>query len=187
MTKRAVMALGMLALLAAPASAASSIGLIVGYWDTDEADEEVGLGLKLDVDFGRSPVHLAIRGTYFEEFSSAGPVPFHLEVFPFEAGLAYRFREGERVEPYVEAGLGYYVFNISRLAPPFRGAKLDDEAGWYGLVGADFAFHERWSFFAEGMWRNVDAKIEGEGLSDFDILGLELSGFAANVGVSFRF
>lgn len=196
--KRVVLVLGTLALLAAPVGASSGIGVLVGYWDADDADDEIGLGVKIDVDFG-GPVHLELRGTAFEEFTGdreeedeaeQGDVdvffPFELEIFPFEIGLAYHFSEGARIDPFVGGGLGFYEIEIKRFEPNLS-AQVDDEAGWYVVAGANFEIHQRWSVFVEGLFRSLDAEIEGEGFRDFDTLGFELSGAAANVGILYTF
>ena len=62
--KRAFLALGLLALLAVPASARGGIGLHAGWLDTADADNDAGWGLL--VQFGLTQhVDIQLRGTDF--------------------------------------------------------------------------------------------------------------------------
>jgi hypothetical protein len=65
---------------------------------------------------------------------------------------------------------------------------IDDEVGWYGSVGLDFAREGSVGFFLEGLYRTAEGEVtEDEEDVDFERVTFDLDGFAANAGVVFRF
>jgi len=178
-------------LVAAPA-AAGGFGAYGAYWDTDAADQAAGGGLRLGLPLG--PVlQLDLGATYYEElvnrpFDALGDVdtPFvenGLQVLPVEAGLRLNLGANGRVNPYLGGG-AQYLFLDSDFGD------VDDEAGWYARLGAEFG-----GFFVEGGYRGVEATVVNDpaDFEDFDDLEFEeetevdLSGAMVNLGYVWRF
>ncbi len=185
--KRALLAMGMLALLAAPASA-GGIGIHAGWVDTDQADNDVGFGLLFSFDV--SPrVDIQLRGTDFRELvvsatDAGSDNDFKFQATLIDLGFAYRFaKEGRKLSPYVGGGGTYYLLDST----PDSTARLNDEYGWYGVVGLDLPIGRRWAIYAEGMWRDAKMTIKGD---DFDLqgpvdIGVNLNGPQVNAGIAF--
>ncbi|MEA2604746.1 MAG: hypothetical protein QOF89_5738 [Acidobacteriota bacterium] len=173
-------AMAALALLAGPAKAAD-LGVFGTYWDTRDADQGYGVGGK--VDFAR---FLELRASYFSDVTSNNPVPgrgdFKLRVVPLEAGLVYKFAPNERFTPYVGGGASYLLLDTNR-------GNIDNELGWYGVVGADVKTDHGFGVMVEGTYRSVDSTIRDSG-TDTTVdtrVDLQLRGFGANVGLVWSF
>lgn len=175
-------------LLASPALA-TDFGLYGSYWDTDALNSTAGAGVK--VGFGSGVVRFELRGSHFPDLSENvnelvddGTGRFKVRATVPEAGLTFNFAPESRFQPYLGAGASYYVLDTNRF-------EIDDEIGWYGLVGFHIGRAEGGpAFFAEGVYRKVDATIVNDDASDPDVNGkvdFDLSGPAINAGVLFRF
>ena len=191
--------IALLCCLAGSPAWSGTFSIFGSYWDTDEAGEAGGAGVGVGIPLGQV-VDLELRGTYFEElsedplealFDPDDPVfrDFSLTVVPIEAGLRVKFMPGQAFTPYLSAGAAYYLLDIDR-------GELDDEAGWYAGLGAMFGDGQGIDFFAEALYRGVEATVELDpedidDIDDIDFQGdqvdLDLAGPAANVGVVWRF
>lgn len=177
--KRLVLAVAC-ALLAVPAWA-GSVGLMVSGWDTDEADQDVGLGTRVAIDLGRS-WDLEARVTFFDELEAVvGGERFEIEATPIDLGLAYGFPTG-RATPYVGLGLSYVLLDVN--APE----RLEDEFGFYGVGGVQVDVGKYLAVWIEGLYRSFDATLTGDNLG-FERVedGIALSGVSVNGGLSVRF
>lgn len=184
--KRAFLALSLLALLAAPASA-GGIGFHAGWIDTDQADNDAGFGLLFSFDV--SPrVDIQLRGTDFRELSVSASDAETENDFKFQAtlidfGFAYRFtKDGRKFTPYVGGGGTYYLLDST---PDSKG-QLNDEYGWYGVVGLDFPISRRWAIYVEGLWRDAKMSIKGDdlGLGGPVDVGVNLNGPQVDAGIA---
>lgn len=186
--KRAFLALGLLALLAVPASAGGGVGLHAGWVDTADANNDAGWGAL--VQFGLSPhVDIQLRGTDFRSLSvDASGYPGLDKDFEFQAtlldlGFTYNFtKQGRKLTPYVGGGGTYYLLDST----PDSNARVGDEYGWYGVVGLDFPIAKRWDVYLEGMWRDAKMAIKGDdlGFGGPVDLGVSLNGPQVNLGIS---
>jgi outer membrane protein W len=185
--KRAILTMGAVAVaalgfLARPA-AATDLGVGAAYWDTKDADQALGVMTKLTL--GR---YVELRGTYFSDVTadtSPEATDFEIKAIPVEAGLAWHFGEDASFNPYIGGGASYIFLDTTE-------GQIDDEVGWYAVVGGDFGrLSNGLSFNAEAIYRSVDATVEENhhGLpSDFTSkTKLDLSGLGANVGVVWHF
>jgi hypothetical protein len=174
-----------LGFLARPAHAS---GITVGgaYWDTKDLDEGVGGTAKLTL--GR---YFELRGSYFSDLTSdTSPerFDFELRAIPVEAGLAWHFAEDAPFSPYVGGGAGYYFLDTTE-------GEIDDELGWYAVVGGDFGrMSSGVSFNVEAIYRNMEATVRenrDDTLPDSgdidDKVNLDIGGFGVNAGVTWRF
>jgi opacity protein-like surface antigen len=182
MKKTILCATAALALLAVPAMA-TDFGLYGAYWDTKDADQALGVGAKLRV--GR---FVELRGTYFSDVTAdTDPERFDFEVsaIPLEAGLRFDFAENEAFSPYVGGGVGYYLLDTSE-------GDIDDEVGWYALVGTEFARQPSGlGFMAEAIYRGIEGTVkeDNDGFPDHihDNVKLNLDGLGVNAGIVWRF
>ena len=185
--KRAFLALGLLALLAAPASA-GGIGMHAGWLDTDQAGDDAGFGLLFNFDVA-TRVQIQLRGTDFRELTINASDANTENDFKFQAtlldlGFIYRFtKDTRKFTPYVGGGGTYYFLDST----PDSTGRLNDEYGWYGIVGLDLPIHRRWSIYVEGMWRDAKMTIKGDdlGLGGPVDVGINLNGPQANAGIAF--
>jgi hypothetical protein len=168
-----------LALLASPAMAAD-IGAYGAFWDTEDADQALGVGAKLR--FGI----VELRGTYFSDVTAdtePESLDFEVSAIPLEAGLAFRFADTARFSPYLGGGAGYYLLDTTE-------GDIDDEVGYYAVFGTDFTGPAGLGFMVEGIYRNMEASVRGD-LDDDpgvdDDVDIQLGGFGINAGLVWRF
>ena len=182
-----------------PAHADYELGLFGSpYWAPDETDEVAGGGLSFKLPVG-DYWGIDLRGSYFEEtrpdaFSEAFELgdadsPFResgLEIVPLEVGGRYNFVPEARVRPYAGAGVGYYLLDTDF-------GEVNDEGGYYGLLGLGFGNPEKANFFVEANYRRMEATVEVDPddpteFEGFDEdVGIDLDGLGFNVGVTWRF
>lgn len=150
-----------------------SFAVFGSYWDAD-IDSTTGIGVK-----GRLGM-LDLRATYYED--ATGDDGVEVEAIPIEAGVAYNFAPHLPVNPYVGAGVSYHLLDSNE-------GSVDDEVGWYAVVGGEFGMTEGISFMGELMYRDVDATIEdrSDGFLVQDDVSVDLNGFAVNLGAAWRF
>ncbi|HXU44588.1 MAG TPA: hypothetical protein VN783_03620 [Thermoanaerobaculia bacterium] len=184
-TKMLLLATALVAsgLVAGPARA-GDFAVYGSYWDTKDLGETAGGGVKFG--FGNGPVRFDLRGTYFPDLSENfnqlvqdGTGDFKVKALVPEAGVSFNFAPDSSFQPYLGGGVSYYLLDTNRF-------NLDNEVGYYGLVG----FHAGGAgggpaFFAEGLYRSVKGTVRDNDIqNDID---LDLSGVAVNAGVLFRF
>lgn len=189
----ATLAVGLL--LPAFGAQASGLAIFGSYWDTEALDETAGAGVKLSIPLGQR-FNLDLRGTYYEPFDrdalrdeiddlfddEVDREIFNSEIsiIPIEAGFSFSLGQGA-VRPTLGAGVSYFMLDHDRF-------DLDDEVGWYGSVGLDFARQGGVGFFLEGLYRSAEGEVNDDRDDvNFDRVPIDLDGFAANAGVVFRF
>lgn len=179
MKKNILFAAAALALLAGPAMAAD-IGAYGSYWATEDADEALGAGAK--VRFGV----FELRGTYFSDVT-ADTEPesrdFEVSAIPLEAGVAFKFAEGARFSPYIGGGAGYYLLDTTE-------GDIDDEVGYYAVLGTDIGSPSGLSFMVEGIYRSMEATVRGSFGDDPSVdedVDIQLGGLGLNAGIVWRF
>jgi hypothetical protein len=190
-TKQLPLALVMAALLAGPACAQNNDFAIYGaFTKPQDADNSWGGGIKERFGF------FELRATYFQgitERPSDFPCPPFcssrkpkIQYVPLEAGLVYKFRQDPTIQPYIGAGGGYYF--LRRTSSTF--GKVNDEAGFYGVVGTDINFSRRVGLMIEGNWRHLRATVK-DSSSDVPTLRegvkLQLGGPGINAGLVWHF
>lgn len=186
--KRAFLALALLALLAAPASARGGLGVHAGWIDTDQADNDAGWGVLFHIGVTQH-VDIQVRATDFRELSVGGETVGEENGFQFQAttwdlGFVYNFlKDGRKLTPYLGGGGTYYMLDST---PDSRG-RIGDEYGWYGVAGLNFPIGKKWAVYVEGMWRDAKMAIKGDdfGLDGPVDLGVNLNGPQVNLGLAF--
>jgi len=186
--KRAFLALGLLALLAAPAGARGGIGVHAGWIDTDQADNDAGWGALFHIGITQR-VDIQVRATDFRELSvkpedAESENSFRFQTTAWDLGFTYNFfKDGRRLTPYVGGGGTYFMLDST---PDSKG-RVGDEYGWYGIAGLDLPVGKRWSVYLEGMWRDAKMTIKGDdlgGLGGPVDVGVNLNGPQVNLGLA---
>jgi hypothetical protein len=184
-----------LALAGALPSPAHAIGFSIfgSYWEPSDTNDVGGGGL--EIAFPVSPRwEIDLRGSYFEELDpeplqvlADADSPFRhrgLELTPIDIGARFDFKPDSPIRPYLGGGGSYYIVDSDF-------GNIDDESGWYGVLGLGFGKKEGTSFFVEGQYRDVEATVREDPNHPFDFdfrqTRLDLSGWAFNAGIGWRF
>jgi len=144
----------------------SELGAFYTYLDAEDIDAGHGLGAKLKLNLA-------------EILSAEGRVSYmrfgdeDIEMVPLEAAVMVVLPLGNFL-PYAGIGAGYYIFNEGDI-------DLDDEVGYFPLVGLQFNLGDDIGLFAEGRWLYLETDSD-------DVKGdADVSGFGLNIGVSLLF
>lgn len=169
--------------LFAQLSFAGNIGLFGSYWDTKEASDAFGGGVKLKMDMGQA-VYFELRGSYFEFDDEVEGVKATLDVIPAEAGFIFLLVPGRQAfRPYAGGGVGYYFMEAKvSVSGTKESLDIDDEMGYYAVAGAEFSLNRSVSLFAEAKYTWLKIKKVEELKTD-----TKLDGFGANVGLLLSF
>lgn len=200
MRKTTIWAAAAVLLLAGTPAFASDFAVFGSYLDTEDLEETVGGGVKAG--FGAA-WQLELRATYFpdltEDFESfaddpgddPGDFTNDIEAIPLDVGVKYNFGADQPLNFYVGGGGTYFLLDAER-------GEIDDEVGFYGVVGVEFARSVGGvGFFAEAIYREVEATVNRD-VDDFDDLDdidfndllerdLDVGGIGANAGIIWRF
>ena len=191
-----------------------SVGAFLSYWNADDLNEFDGEGffgggvqgqvrlldfLALDLRIGGfatgedEDVYVPGQGWYENQTT--------LVALPLEAGLLGILDVTEKFSLYGGPGVGFYFFDgefRSEQGPWDHTCDLDidDETGFYALLGARYQLARNFALFAEGKYTWVETSVD-EDLGaitdelDFGNLSLsqdlDLSGFALQAGLLFTF
>jgi len=182
--------LGVVALAPAPAEAAG-FQLFGSYFEPDLDGETVGIGFGYGFRIAR-PLDVDVRVTFFDTADSASleglfqnlglpELDAGIDIHPIDLGLRYNFTpENPTGTVYVGAGVSYYLLDAVQ--------EMDDELGFYAMVGAVFGRGP--AFFVEGMYRLADdgniASDEIPGLEQFDGIDIGLDGPQVSFGILLR-
>lgn len=191
---------------AAPAAPSRfSVGMHLSYWNVAELDRFDGDGAFGGGVIGQLRLHdyfgIELRGSgYFasryEDVYVAGEGwsenTTTLSIFPLEAGLVAFLPLGQTFSLYGGPGAGYYFIDgefMSEQGPWTRyyDADLDDDFGFYALLGARAQLARNVAIYFEGKYTWVETSSD----RDVDFLGiapeLDLSGIAFDAGMLFIF
>ena len=172
--KRILTCLAVVLLAGTVSAQAGTFGVFGSYWDSDEADSAMGVGALVGFEFADF-MTLEFRGTYFEDFTADEfASTFDMSVIPLDAGLRFDILKDKRVNPYLGIGGTYYLLDTDL-------GEVDDEFGYYGLVGLDFGF-DTFRFFVEAMYRQAEGTVESGG-TDADV---DFTGVTGNAGIAWR-
>lgn len=196
------------ALLAPAPATAWDLTIMAAGWETDALDDVGGAGVRLSWAMTES-VTFDIGAYYIEELrgtikdygnaivdleGSDAFVEDGFEVIPVDIG----FRLG-RPGIYIGAGGSYYQIDAPTsvvVVDPVLGpvtvpiADVDDEVGYYGLIGWEFGSRKT-KVFIEAMYRSVEGTVTNSDIADFEVaenrVALDLSGPQFNAGFTFSF
>jgi outer membrane protein W len=182
--KKALTTASLLAFIALPVWA-GGIGVMYSSWDTDDANDDQGVGIKIELDVG-SALDFEVRAAWLDSHEFDTEIDaFKLEIAPVDIGLSYDFRTDEKVRPYLGGGLTYAFLN-GKVADS-SSIRVDDEVGFYVTGGLEGSVSETFALFAEALYRDLSAEFTSDGLlnRDFQDFGVDLAGVAFNVGLMF--
>lgn len=152
-------------------------GVEMGVFGTglDSTDLGEGFGGGVKVEFNPlDRVSLDARAGYIH-FDDTD-----VEVIPLEAaGLLNLPMLGERIVPYVGAGVGYYHFDGN-------GADLDDQVGFFPLAGIEIGL-QRLSVLAEARWLFLQTDVDVAKAELANITKANIDSLGINLGVIYRF
>jgi hypothetical protein len=187
--RTALIALGLLTLIAAPA-AAGSVGAFASWWDPKDSNDEFAGGILLDFRVGEK-VDLEFRASWFDNVVTDLPddapgVEIPYSAVPLDFGFAYNFiKDTRKITPYIGGGGTYFLLD----ADNDEQGRIDDEWGWYGVVGLDLPIGANWKIFIEAMYRDAEATLKGSdlGFGNPAVVDafFDLRGPAVNGGIAF--
>ena len=172
----------LLALIAIP-SWAGGVGVMFSAWDTSEAGDDNGGGVKIEFEVV-SAIDFEIRAAWLGEldFVSQGQ-DFRLEAVPVDVGLSYEFLKDQKVQPFLGGGFSFAFLN--GIVGSDAAVRVDDEAGYYVVGGVESGFAERFTGFAEILYRGMKSEVRSDGFLNRDLedVGVDLAGATFNIGV----
>ncbi len=163
---------------------AGGLGAFGSYWDTKDADAGYGYGVRLAST--SDPVgYLEVRASYFNTHSiEQTTADVDLEIIPIDVGITMNLGSEESIQLYLGAGGSYFLMDSEvKQAGLTRDIDIDDEWGWYALVGFELDFSKSFSLFGEGTYRQVKGDVSDSTLD----IEFKLDGFGGNVGLMFMF
>lgn len=184
--RKALVAFALLIALAMPAWC-GDLGVMASFWSPNDLDDDVRGGLYLDVPVGR--MDWQTRAVFHEdlEFRSVAQGDFIIDPRVIETGLAWTFpTQNADVQPFLGGGFSYLDFKMN------RGGRIEDEFGWYGVLGIDWNFRPNGSIRGEVLYRVVAAQIQGDdvglggGPGRFVDEPLDLDGVGVNLGIAYH-
>ena len=164
---------------------AGGLGPTIAAWSIEEADNDVGFGVKWEIDLGPR-WDLEVRGAHLDGYTATiDGVDFALDIFPVDLGLAYNFNKDARVGPFVGFGVSYLLLDAdATVAGEPASARVRDEFGFYGVAGVEVDLVANLALFAEAVYRQAKGAVQGDDLgSTFVDVAIDYSGPGAQVGL----
>jgi hypothetical protein len=161
------------------ANPGAEFGVFASYLDSDDLDEGLGGGVKLEM----NPIDwlsLDARFSYIK-FDDVGFSDLDVEMVPVEvAGLLNIPLANERIVPYGGVGVGYYFMDSNR-------GEIDDNVGFFPVVGLEMGGSPNFALFIEARWLVLETDVDAaeEALDDFD--NTDIDGLGINLGLIWRF
>ena len=185
--KKWILGLFALIVLAGPLHA-GGIGPMFAYWDSTDAADDEGAGLRVTVDLGPD-WNLELRASWLDSFHQIGDgILFRIEAAPIDMGVSYCFNTEGKVEPYVGVGMTYLDINPNTVDTEIRRrieVRIPEEVGFYLMAGLDFRImNDRLSIFGEAIYRSIKAKANSTDIQDFNT---DMTGIGANFGLVLNF
>lgn len=195
------LAVGAVGVVASPASA-GGLHIYGSYWDVDDLGDTAGGGVMLAIPLGAAQrINLDLGATYYQQFESDDffdrliddrESPFlrnGVDVIPLDVGVSFAVAPRAPFNLTLGGGATYFMLDTDR-------GEVDDEAGWYGRVGAEFGGGGGGlGFFVAGIYRSAEAKVQNDPDDFRDIPDIEfesetpfdLDGLGMNAGIVWRF
>lgn len=185
--KKWILGLFALVVLAGPLYA-GGIGPMGAYWDTTDAGDDQGLGVRVTVDLGPR-WNLELRSAWLDEFYQVDDgILFQVKAFPIDMGISYGFETSSKIEPYLGVGVTYVDIDPTVVGDDIGRrieVEIPEEAGIYYMAGLDVPImNDKLSLFFEAVYRNVKAKANSTDIRDFDV---DMTGAGANFGLVLNF
>ncbi|HMP90290.1 MAG TPA: OmpW family outer membrane protein [Kiritimatiellia bacterium] len=161
-----------------PNAHANGLGFFASYWDTKDAEDEFGIGAKLQFSLDQA-ITMELRASIFQFEDSEGGIKVELDVIPLEAGLLFNLAPGAEFNPYIGGGAGYYIMDAEISAGGLSSdLDIDNEVGYYAVAGAELKLADNIALFVEAKYTWLKIK-KVEGIS----ADAKLDGFGGNAGL----
>jgi outer membrane protein W len=185
--KKWILALFALIVLTGPLHA-GGIGPMLGHWDSGDAGDDQGAGVRVTVDLGPK-WNMELRTTWLDSFFQIGDgILFRIEALPIDVGLSYGFDTAGKIEPYVGVGLTYLDINPNVIDTEIRRrieVHMPEEIGIHFMAGLDYPImNDKLSLFAEAIYRSIKTEANSTDIRDFDS---DMTGIGANFGLVLNF
>lgn len=185
--KKWILGLFALIVLAGPLHA-GSIGPMLATWDTSDAGDDQGAGVRVTLDLGPD-WNLELRTSWLDSFFQIGDgLLFRIEAFPIDMGLSYGFETASKIDPYVGVGFTYLDVDANTIDSVMNRrieVLIPEEFGIFFMAGLDFPImNDKLSLFGEAIYRSVKTKANSTDIQDFNS---DLTGIGANFGLVLNF
>ena len=185
--KKWILGLFALVVLAGPLHA-GGIGPMLAHWDSSDAGDDQGAGVRMTVDLGPD-WNLELRTSWLDSFFQIGDgILFRIEAFPIDVGLSYGFATGGKVEPYIGAGFTYLDVDanvVDSVVNRRIEVLVPEEFGIFFMAGLDYPImNDKLALFGEAVYRSVKTKANSTDIQDFES---DLTGIGANFGLVLNF
>jgi len=185
----ALVTLAGLCLLTPGSCLATGIGGFWSYWSPSDTDSGTGLGLRLATTSDPAG-QLEIRASRFEDLVSKHPEgAVTVEATAIEAGMVLYMSEENNVRLYSGIGVGYYLLEGEVTDEHgLRETDMENEWGYYGVLGLEYPLGDHFSIFGEGVYRRVKSRVRGDRLDpEGTTRSIKFDGMGANVGLMLIF
>ncbi len=185
--KKWILGLFALVVLTGPLHA-SGIGPMLAHWDTKDALDDQGAGVRVTVDLGPD-WNFELRTSWLDSFFQIGDgILFRIEAFPIDMGLSYGFDTAGKIEPYVGVGITYLDINPNVVDSDIRRrieVRIPEEVGIFFIAGLDYPImNDKLSIFIEGNYRSIKTTANSTDIQDFNV---DMTGVGANFGLVLNF
>jgi hypothetical protein len=168
---------------------AGAIGAFGSYWDSEDAGESYGYGLRL-ASTSDPAGFLELRVSRFDNFEDDDKGSYSgLDVIPIDIGMTLNMTPADSLQFYIGGGGSYYMMESEiETASGKHELDIDDEWGCYGLAGIKLELSPSLHLFAEGVYRQVEGTFPNDKLEDVDSdVDFKLDGWGANAGILLMF
>ena len=160
-------------------------------WYADDAENAFGYGVAVELMLSKwFGLTFAADFWNFEgdAFSATIEAIPDWDMRDLSAGIVFYILTDGTVNPYVSAGLDYFVIDEAFKGTGsglFASASADDTVGWHLAVGVDITVSNNFSVIAEGRYfdTSIDLSIDGVSPADLPFGEVNVTGFALLVGV----
>ena len=167
----------LVAACALPGGCSHGTGIELGAFGSSLKSDDLGQGYGGGAKLELNPIDwlsLDGRASYIR-FADT-----QVNMVPLEAAGLLNFpMAGERIVPYVGAGVGYYFFEADD-------ADLDNQVGFFPLAGLEIGLW-RVSLLAEARWLFLQTDVESAKGELRNLREADVDGLGINVGVLLRF
>ncbi len=175
-------------LMSAGTGRAAGFAIFGSYLSPADSDEMLGFGMRLTW-IVNDHWDLDLTASSYDGDAAIAAIPAaggllpdrisNIDVVPMDLGVRYRFGEGRRFHPYFGVGASWAQLRSEI-------GELDDEIGYYALLGAELGDEIGPRFFVDVTYRNLDGSIKRRGGSVSYQEAIDLSGPGINAGITWR-
>ena len=182
--KKLAITLGLVLLLSTP-SWGAGLGVGITTWDTETVDSDEGFSVRAALDMG-DRFDLELRASFLDGFAQVeNNALFRLEATPIDVGFSYGLPSRGKASPYVGAGATFLFADVlfdGGVEPATGRVEVNDEFGFYLVVGTDVDLGHNLAFYAEAMYRVIKTEVTADGFA-FTDFEADFAGPSGTLGV----